>query len=234
MKWLAIAVLLVGAIILVLRGETEQVAGLDAASFAGIVAGSALLIFYSLSFLEGYRGRFANAARDCAVWIAIALALVGAYSFRSEFQYLGHRIAGELLPPGHTIVVASDNPRNRSVRLRRRPNGHFFARSHINGAYITMLVDTGATTLVLKSSDAKLAGINVEALSYTIPVRTANGVAYAAGTRLRSVAVGPIVLDNIEALVAKPGTLNESLLGMNFLRRLRSYEFSGDFLTLRG
>ena len=38
----------------------------------------------------------------------------------------------------------------------------------------------------------------------------------------------------VEALVAKPGTLNENLLGMSFLKRLRSYEFSGDFLTLRG
>jgi aspartyl protease family protein len=47
------------------------------------------------------------------------------------------------------------------------------------------------------------------------------------------VAIGPIRLDQVDALVTKPGVLNESLLGMNFLRRLRSYEFSGEFLTLR-
>ena len=35
------------------------------------------------------------------------------------------------------------------------------------------------------------------------------------------------------ALVAKPGTLKESLLGMSFLSRLRSYEFAGEYLTLR-
>jgi aspartyl protease family protein len=34
--------------------------------------------------------------------------------------------------------------------------------------------------------------------------------------------------------VAEPKALTESLLGMSFLGRLRSYEFSGDFLTLRG
>jgi aspartyl protease family protein len=38
---------------------------------------------------------------------------------------------------------------------------------------------------------------------------------------------------NLDARVSKPGALNESLLGMNFLTRLRSYEFSGEFLTLR-
>jgi aspartyl protease family protein len=38
----------------------------------------------------------------------------------------------------------------------------------------------------------------------------------------------------VDALVAEPNALTESLLGMSFLSRLRSYEFSGDFLTLRG
>ncbi len=40
-------------------------------------------------------------------------------------------------------------------------------------------------------------------------------------------------LDDVEALVAKPGSLNENLLGMSFLRRLASYDLNGDFLTLR-
>ena len=43
-----------------------------------------------------------------------------------------------------------------------------------------------------------------------------------------------IVVEGVDALIAKPGALKESLLGMSFLRRLRSYEFSGDFLTMRG
>jgi aspartyl protease family protein len=67
-----------------------------------------------------------------------------------------------------------------------------------------------------------------------VPVQTANGLAYAAAVRLNQVAIGSIVLDGVDALVARPGALKESLLGISFLRRLRSYEFSGDFLTLRG
>jgi aspartyl protease family protein len=64
-------------------------------------------------------------------------------------------------------------------------------------------------------------------------VHTANGTTFAAPVRLRSIAVGPIELRDVEALVTKPGSLNENLLGMSFLRRLRSYEVSKEFLTLR-
>ena len=71
-------------------------------------------------------------------------------------------------------------------------------------------------------------------LAYNVPVNTANGGTFAAAVRLKTVSIGPIVMRNVEALVSKPGALKESLLGMNFLRRLRSYEFSGEFLTLRG
>jgi aspartyl protease family protein len=99
---------------------------------------------------------------------------------------------------------------------------------------MTLMVDTGATSVVLKPADAERAGINLGELSYTTPIDTANGTTYAAAVRLKSLAIGPLVVHNIEALVARPGSLNENLLGMSFLRRLRSYEFSKDYLTLRG
>ena len=51
---------------------------------------------------------------------------------------------------------------------------------------------------------------------------------------LRTLSLGPISLQDVEALVAKPGSLKENLLGMSFLSRLRSYEFTSDFLMLRG
>jgi len=51
--------------------------------------------------------------------------------------------------------------------------------------------------------------------------------------RLRNLTLGPISLNDVDALVAKPGTLKENLLGMSFLSRLRSYEFTTDMLTLR-
>jgi aspartyl protease family protein len=97
-----------------------------------------------------------------------------------------------------------------------------------------MLVDTGASTVVLKPADAQRLGIDVNQLKYSVPVQTANGTTYAAHVRLRSLSLGPISVQDVEALVAKPGSLKENLLGMSFLSRLRSYEFTSDFLMLRG
>jgi aspartyl protease family protein len=87
---------------------------------------------------------------------------------------------------------------------------------------------------VLRPEDAAKAGIDNSRLSFTVPVLTANGRTVAARVRLESVALGPLARQQVEALVAEPHALTQSLLGMSFLSRLRSYEFSGDFLTLRG
>ena len=96
-----------------------------------------------------------------------------------------------------------------------------------------MLVDTGASTVVLKPADAQTLGVDMSKLRYTVPVQTANGTTYAAHVRLKRISVGAIGFNDVEALVSKPGALKDSLLGMSFLNRLRSYEFSGEFLTLR-
>jgi aspartyl protease family protein len=87
--------------------------------------------------------------------------------------------------------------------------------------------------VVLKPADAQRLGIDVDRLRYTVPVQTANGTTYAAHVRLRNVTLGGISLNDVEALVSKPGALKENLLGMSFLSRLRSYEFTTDTLTLR-
>lgn len=119
-----------------------------------------------------------------------------------------------------------------SVRIRKMADG-FIANAEINGQVLQMLVDSGAATVVLRQTDAEKAGIDVTTMIFDTPLKTANGTSYLAPVRLKSVRVGQLVVDDVEALVAKPGTLNESLLGISFLRRLASYQVAGDFITLR-
>ena len=231
--WIALTLLVIAGLALLLRADAGSIAGFDPSDFAIAVAGLAMLIFLASSIAGSYRGRAGQAARDFLTWSLVALLLVAGYSYRDEMFSLGHRVAGELLPPGSALRTDSQVDGERAVKIRKRPDGHFMARTSVNGVVLTMLVDTGASTVVLKPADAQRLGIDTDKLRYTVPVQTANGTTYAAHVRLRTLTVGPISLNDVEALVAKPGALKENLLGMSFLSRLRSYEFSGDFLTLR-
>jgi aspartyl protease family protein len=232
--WLVLVLLALGGAFFLLRGGGGGGAfGVDGAESTGLVLGAVLMTAYVIFLLGGYRGRFAQAAKYLAIWLIIALALVTAYAYRGEFWTVAHRVAGELLPPGQGMAVETGDAGERAVRVRRRPDGHFMVRADVNGANVSLLVDTGASTVVLRPADAERAGIDTGSLAFAVPVQTANGTAYAAPVRLRTISVGGIEVRDIEALVAKPGTLKESLLGMSFLRRLRSYEFSGEFRTLR-
>ena len=86
--------------------------------------------------------------------------------------------------------------------------------------------------MVLTAADARRAGISAAGLSFDVPVATANGAALAAEVRIDRIAVGPIVMRNVPAMVARPGALDESLLGMSFLERLKSYTVERDRLVM--
>lgn len=231
--WIALTLLVIAGLALLLRADAGSIAGFDPSDFAIAMASVALLIFLGSSIAGSYRGRAGQAVRDLVTWSLVALLLVAGYSYRDEILSLGHRVVGELLPPGSALRGETQVEGERSVRIRRRPDGHFVVKTQANGVSLTMLVDTGASTVVLKPADAQRLGVDVARLRYTVPVQTANGTTYAAHVRLRNLTVGPISLNDVEALVAKQGSLRENLLGMSFLSRLRSYEFSGEFLTLR-
>ena len=113
-------------------------------------------------------------------------------------------------------------------------SGDFDVRAQINGVPVAMVLDTGASSVVLSREDAKAAGLPIEVLSYTVPIETANGRTRAASVRLDRIAVGGLVERSVEALVAQPGQLKTSLLGMSFLNRLQSWEVRGDRLVLHG
>jgi aspartyl protease family protein len=225
--------LLVGAVGLAAILTDSLPLGLTTPDALYLLAG---LLIAALTFASLMRGRdfgILKALRDLTAWAAIMLALVAGYSFRDDLLALSARVVAEIAPPGSILRADTQTDGDKAVRIRRRPDGHFIARTDLNGFTMTMLVDTGASTVVLKPADAQKIGIDVDKLRYTVPVQTANGTTYAAAVKLKRVAVGPIQFTEIDALVAKPGALRDSLLGMSFLNRLRSYEFSGDFLTLR-
>jgi aspartyl protease family protein len=200
--------------VLMLTPAETRIAGLDNQAFVGAAALVALLVFVLTST------RAANLARvigSAVVWAALLVALTGAYAYRFEAADFLGRVAAELLPSEPQVGQGGE------VIGSRRLSGEFSVAARVNGARVTFLFDTGASMVVLAASDARRAGVDAAGLTFDVPVTTANGAALAAEVRLNEIAVGPIVMRNVGALVARPGALEESLLGMSFLERLKSY-----------
>lgn len=232
--WLILAVLVGAGAFLLLRSDTELLSGLGTGEIVTLAAGLLLAGFYIVSLVNDGQTRPMQAVRYALTWLAIGYVLIAAYSYRNELGTVANRVGGELLPSGQIVSVETGEEGETAVRVRRRLDGHFAVRASVNGQSMSLMVDTGASSVVLKPADAERAGIDLGKLSYTVAVDTANGTTYAAAVRLRTLAVGPLLVRNVDALVAQPGTVKENLLGMSFLRRLRSYEFANDYLTLRG
>ena len=163
------------------------------------------------------------------VWITIVIVFLLAlgYAQRSELRGVAGAIMAELLP-GHAAA------RSRVVEIARGGSGNFAITAQINGARIVIVLDTGASSVVLTQEAAKAAGLPLEVLNYTVKIDTANGRTHAAPVTLDSIAIGGVLERAVPALIARPGHLRTSLLGMSFLNRLERWEVRDDKLVLRG
>ncbi len=119
-------------------------------------------------------------------------------------------------------------------RIRVSADGHYYADAEINGLSLKhMLIDTGATYVALSYDDAASLGIYPNPGDFKYETRTANGVGHVAITNLHEVRLGDIFLENVSAVVAEPGAMDVSLLGMSFLSRLSRVETTENTLALR-
>jgi aspartyl protease family protein len=122
----------------------------------------------------------------------------------------------------------------RAVEIRRSRSGEFALRARINGVIAPMVVDTGASSVVLTYETAKAAGLPLELLEYNVDLETAGGHTRAARLTLNRLAIGRLVERSVPALVVPHGQMKTNLLGMSFLDRLESWEVRSDHLLLRG
>jgi aspartyl protease family protein len=173
------------------------------------------------------RQRFSQALRSLLLWVLIVLALTLGYAYRSELGEVTDRVLAAFVP-GRAVS------KGRTVEITRGIGGGFSVFAQINGARVQMVLDTGASAVVLTPEAAKAAGLPLEVLNYSVFVDTANGRARAAPVKLERISIGGITERSVPALIAQPGQLRSNLLGMSFLNRLESWEVRGDRLLLRG
>jgi aspartyl protease family protein len=121
-----------------------------------------------------------------------------------------------------------------TVQIRRGSNGDFAVQAKINGIAAPMVVDTGATSVVLTYETAKAVGVPLELLEYNVDVQTASGQTKAARLWLDRMAIGNLVERSVQALVVPRGQMKTNLLGMSFLDRLDGFEVRADQLVMRG
>ena len=214
-----------------LKLEPRFMARLAGTDWPRALAALGFTVLVGASVVSAFRGRFFAALGAAALWAGLGFVLLAGHAYRDEIRAVGERIWADLVP-GNPVEVRT-SPGEKAVEIHRAANGYFALNAKVNGAPVSMLVDTGATHVTLTYEAAEAAGLDLRSLRFDVPVATANGLARAAAVTLDSVSVGPIARRRLRALVVPRGALNRSLLGMNFLETLASYEVRGRVFTMR-
>ena len=166
---------------------------------------------------------------------AVFLALI-ATDLASTFVTVGAQSAAPARPAPvkSDLALAAPAPSgDTEAEIVADAGGQYAAEVEINGQIVRMMVDTGATMVVISYETASRLGMAPVASDYTGRVRTANGVAAVAPVTLREVTVGPVYVGDVQALVAERSAGAINLLGMSFLKRLASVEQRDGKLVLR-
>jgi aspartyl protease family protein len=164
-------------------------------------------------------------------FLLILFVLIGTASAVVAYGY-----PGQIARARSTVVdfLSKRVTLGRAVQIARGQGGEFALSAKINGAATPMVVDTGATSVVLTYESAKAVGLPLELLDYDVDLETAGGHTKAARVTLDRLAIGKLVERSVPALVVPHGQMKTNLLGMSFLDRLESWEVRADNLMLRG
>lgn len=227
--WLVILGLAIAVIVLVSRHDEGTVGPMDTNAFASLVYFSALLLLIGGGVYSIFYGRFQETLKSIGIWAGIVALLVIAYNYRGDIVRVVDRMFS-IVTPDPDITASIPN----HVWVDRNASGDFNVRVQVNGTSLPMMIDTGASSVVLTVDAARAAGLPVDLLKYDITIETAKGRSFAAAVVLDRIRIGNIVERRVPALVVRRGDLRMSLLGMSFLQRLDSFELRGQQMVLRG
>lgn len=179
--------------------------------------------------------------RDALGWVAAAAMLALTIANFDAIRAFNRSLLGieESAAPQAALAERGDNGDTGEqtrvsgrVELTASDHGHYAAEAEVNGRHISLMVDTGASLVVLTYEDAERAGVFVGDGDFTAHSRTANGIARNALVTLDEVCIESVCVKDVRAMVAERGRLHVSLLGMTFLGRLRRVDMQSGRLTL--
>lgn len=163
--------------------------------------------------------------RNVGTIVGLFVALIGVYTFRHDAAWVADRMLRELDPSGPTEEADG------TIALALGKDGHYYTRAEVNGVTITFMIDTGATDIVLAPSDAQRVGFDVASLNFSQETETANGIGRAAVISLDDLRIAHLEMRDLPARVNR-AHMSDSLLGMEFLRRLHGWRVERGMLLL--
>lgn len=203
-----------------------------------LLAAAAVAIASVVWLNDRFPGVLSDAFDKLDPVLSLLLLVLAAFGLVLHRHFKDHRALkhlGILMLLG-TVVFAGFNflyqPEYVEVRFPISAGGRIMVDAKVNGVPVRFLVDTGASDVVLSPRDAECIGFDHAKLRFDQAYRTASGTVVGAPVTLGQVAVGPIDMKNVKAMV-NGRAMNTSLLGMSFLGRLSGFSVTDDTLILR-
>ena len=226
LTWMVLLAVLFALGLLVLGHDSDLFANLSSDNLPALTINAVWAAVVGSAVIVIFRKQVSQALKAILIWAVVAGVLLVGYTYRADLRVVADRVMAELVPGWAA-------QKGNVVEIARGRGGDFSVRAQVNGARVSMVLDSGASAVVLTQEAAKAAGLPLEVLQYTAHVETANGTARVAPVTLDRITIGNIVERSVPALIAQPGALRSNLLGMSFLNRLESWEVRGDKLLLR-
>src|SRR5262249_17755515 len=166
--WILLAIVTIALLVLALQQNEAALAELSRFDTSSLETKIMALALVGLIALTLFRQRFSHALESALIWIMLAMLLALGYTYRFELREGSDGVAAEPVP---------GRPARRGGRVEtaRAGGGGFPVAAQANGAHIPMVLDPGASAVVLTHEAAKAAALPLEALNYSVNVDTANG-----------------------------------------------------------
>ncbi|MEY8831281.1 TIGR02281 family clan AA aspartic protease [Sedimentitalea sp. XS_ASV28] len=177
-----------------------------------------LLVMVLTWYVAQNRRSLGRVAQQALAWGLIFVGVVAAIGVWDDIR--------QTLRPTQSVITATGQ-----IEVPRAPDGHYYLTLQINDTPVDFLVDTGASEMVLTAEDAERIGLVMDDLIFSGRAMTANGEVRTARARLDSVALGDHRDRDVTAWVNE-GKMEQSLLGMTYLRRWSRIEISDNALVL--
>jgi aspartyl protease family protein len=114
-----LAIILLGAALLVFFHGQGEIAGLPPDQFASLVALGALVLMIAGWVAQEFRGHWLRGLQAILFWVVLTVGLAGLYSYRGELHEVASRLIGDLAPAEPVVGTGGE------VSVTRRMNGPF-------------------------------------------------------------------------------------------------------------